>query len=39
MNPVTLLLWSLSGATDLVVLVVCALAIVVAFVVFGGGWQ
>lgn len=39
MNPVTLVLWALSDATAWLVVGLCALAVVVAFVVFGGGWS
>jgi hypothetical protein len=38
-NPVSLVVWALSDATAWLVLGVCALAVVAAFVVFGGGWE
>jgi len=39
MNPITLVLFALQDATAWVIIGVCALAVVVAFAVFGGGWS
>jgi hypothetical protein len=38
-SPVELVWWAVKPAMDLVVLGLCALAIVTAFIVFGGGWS
>jgi hypothetical protein len=38
-TPVELVWWAISGAWDLVILAVLAVAIITAFIVFGGGWR
>jgi hypothetical protein len=37
--PLELVWWAISGAWDLVILATLAIAIVTAFIVFGGGWR
>lgn len=39
MNPVALMWWALSQHIFLVALAVVTLGVVVAFMVFGGGWS